>query len=98
MMMRNILKNTRNTTFEAKAMGTMPSSVVVAPTNTDGPISPIALAIRKSVETRGSWPIRGEHHVEQGLANSLDLLAVMIECASSTYVFCAARMQLVVYI
>lgn len=61
MMMRNILKNTRKTTLEAKAMGTMPSSVVVAPTNTDGPISPMALATRNSVEAHGSCSICGEH-------------------------------------
>ena len=57
MMTRNILKNTRNTTFEAKAMGTMPTSVVAAPTTTDGPISPRALPILKSVEMYGSCSI-----------------------------------------
>ena len=44
-MSMNTLKKTRNTKLLAKAMGMMPKKVVAAPTVTEGPISPKALAI-----------------------------------------------------
>ena len=54
MITKNILKNTRKMTLFAKAMGMMPRKVVIAPTTTDGPISPRARAIRKSFAIVGS--------------------------------------------
>ena len=54
MMTKNILKNTRKMTLFAKALGMMPRKVVIAPTTTDGPISPRARAMRKSLAIVGS--------------------------------------------
>ena len=53
-MMRNILKKTRKTTLLANASGTMPRKVVAAPTMTEGPISPMASAMRASLGMFGS--------------------------------------------
>lgn len=55
MMTRNILKNTRKITLLANASGMIPRNVVAAPTITDGPISPSALAILTSFDVFGSY-------------------------------------------
>lgn len=53
-MIRNILKKTRKITLLANTSGMIPRKVVVAPTITEGPISPRALAMRVSLSTLGS--------------------------------------------
>lgn len=98
MMMINILKNTRNTWFRAKAIGMIPKNVVVAPTTTDGPISPIPSAIRTSFGVLGSCErnptefYRGGH---QTLHYTVQMVAGALPASIS---ICETPLHSIVYI